>query len=96
MSRDYAFLHGGIQGSWVWAATLEALGQQTDGKFGRALALDVPGCGIKHKRATEALTPDDVASELVDEIERAGLREVALVTRPHALAEALLFEPSSD
>jgi pimeloyl-ACP methyl ester carboxylesterase len=77
--HHYAFLHGGIQGSWVWEATLAALCRQTEGKFGRALALDVPGCGTKRKRATGELTLDDVAAELVDEIERASLREVVLV-----------------
>jgi pimeloyl-ACP methyl ester carboxylesterase len=88
VSRHYAFLHGGIQGSWVWETTLAALAQQTDGKFGRALALDVPGCGTKHKRATGELTLDDVANELVDEIERAGLCEVVLVG--HSQAGTLL------
>jgi hypothetical protein len=111
----YAFVHGGIQGGWVWDTMLAALCRQTGGKVGRALALDVPGCGTKRMRATGELTLDDVAAELVDEIERAELREVVVVgrlrvsrrmyldaghqvmiTRPHALAEALLHEASAD
>ena len=36
---DYAFLHGGGQGSWVWEQTIAALECQTNGAFGRALAL---------------------------------------------------------
>ena len=40
---DFAFLHGGVQGGWVWTETLAALALQTGGAFGRALALDIPG-----------------------------------------------------
>jgi hypothetical protein len=48
---DYALLHGGGQGSWVWDETIAALGVQGGGTFGRALALDAPGCGAKRGRA---------------------------------------------
>jgi pimeloyl-ACP methyl ester carboxylesterase len=58
------------------------------GFVGRALALDVPGCGEKRGRATAALTPKDVAEELIGDIERAGLRDVVLVG--HSLAGNLL------
>jgi pimeloyl-ACP methyl ester carboxylesterase len=81
---DYAFLHGGGQGGWVWEATLAALRQQTAGGFGRALTLDVPGCGAKRGRATDGLGPDDVVDELVADLERAGLRDVVLVGHSQA------------
>src|SRR3974390_3117796 len=81
---NYAFLHGGGQGSWVWVETIEALGRQTDGAFGRALALDVPGCGAKTPRRMEDLTLDVGAAELIQDIEQAGLTEVVLVGHSQA------------
>jgi pimeloyl-ACP methyl ester carboxylesterase len=81
---DYAFLHGGGQGGWVWDETIEALGLQTGGAFGRALRLDVPGCGAKRGRATEAIGVDDIAAELLGDIEAAGLRDVVLVGHSQA------------
>jgi pimeloyl-ACP methyl ester carboxylesterase len=86
MSRptDYVFLHGGAQGSWVWADTIQALSTQTEGRFGRALALDVPGCGSKRGRATDGLGPDEVAAELMGDIEVAGLRDIVLVGHSQA------------
>jgi pimeloyl-ACP methyl ester carboxylesterase len=82
--HDYVFLHGGVQGSWVWAEALRALSLQTDGAFGRALALDIPGCGTKRGRATEGLGPDEVAAELIGDIESAGLRDILLVGHSQA------------
>ena len=82
--HDYAFLHGGGQGGWVWDETIEALGLQTGGAFGRALRLDVPGCGTKRGRATEAIGVDDIAAELIADIEAAGLRDVVLVGHSQA------------
>jgi pimeloyl-ACP methyl ester carboxylesterase len=76
---DYAMLHGGGQGSWVWDETIQALQSQTDGGFGRALALDAPGCGTKRSRAGEDLDNEAIAAELVGDIEAAGFRDVVLV-----------------
>lgn len=81
---DYAFLHGGGQGGWVWRETLAALERQTDGKFGRALALDVPGCGQKRGRKTENLVLADVVDELLSDIAAAGLKNVVLVGHSQA------------
>jgi pimeloyl-ACP methyl ester carboxylesterase len=81
---DYAFLHGGGQGSWVWEETIDALYRQTGGTFGRALALDVPGCGAKRGRSTDSLTLEDVARELVSDIEQEGLKDVVLVGHSQA------------
>jgi pimeloyl-ACP methyl ester carboxylesterase len=81
---DYAFLHGGGQGGWVWEATIEALGRQTGGAFGRALALDAPGCGAKRGRSGEDLDPEAIAAELVGDIEAAGLKDVVLVGHSQA------------
>jgi pimeloyl-ACP methyl ester carboxylesterase len=83
-ATDYALLHGGGQGSWVWEETIAALGLQTAGSFGRALALDVPGCGTKRGRVTDAIGPDEVAAELIQDILTAGLRDVVLVGHSQA------------
>lgn len=76
---DFAFIHGGGQGSWVWDATIAALEAQRGEAPERYLALDVPGCGLKRGRETDALSLDDVARDLIEDIERAGLARVALV-----------------
>jgi pimeloyl-ACP methyl ester carboxylesterase len=83
-TQDYAFVHGGGQGGWVWEDTLAALRQQTGGTFGRALALDAPGCGAKRGRPTAGLKMEDVARELLEDIERAGLKDVVLVGHSQA------------
>jgi pimeloyl-ACP methyl ester carboxylesterase len=80
----YAFLHGGGQGSWVWAETIAALALQTEQKFGRALALDVPGCGTKRGRDTSQIGVEDIAAELLADIMAAGLRDVVLVGHSQA------------
>jgi pimeloyl-ACP methyl ester carboxylesterase len=81
---NYAFLHGGGQGGWVWAETIEALHSQTGGAFGRALALDAPGCGAKRGRAVETMTMQEVARELVADVEAAGMTDVVLVGHSQA------------
>jgi pimeloyl-ACP methyl ester carboxylesterase len=81
--RNYAFLHGGGQGSWVWNETIAALKQQSGGAV-ECLALDVPGCGTKRGRNTAAIGMDDIANELIADIERWGLREVILVGHSQA------------
>ena len=80
---DYAFLHGGGQGGWVWDETLAALGLQA-GAGVRCLALDGPGCGAKRGRDTAGMSCRDIAVELVEEVEAAGLREVILVGHSQA------------
>src|SRR5579864_6762283 len=81
---DYAFLHGGGQGGWVWEQTIAALTCQTNGAFGRALTLDIPGCGAKRGRVTDALSVDDITAELIGDIVAAGLRDVVLVGHSQA------------
>lgn len=81
---DYAFVHGGVQGGWVWREAIDALHKQTAGAFGRALALDVPGCGAKRGRDTAAIGPDEIAAELVGDIEAAGFGDVVLVGHSQA------------
>ena len=76
---DFAFLHGGGQGSWVWKETIAALHLQSDGSFRRAVALDIPGCGTKRGRDTTELTPDQVADELLSELTEAGMSNILLV-----------------
>jgi pimeloyl-ACP methyl ester carboxylesterase len=78
-SPNYVFQHGGTQGGWIWAETIEAMKTQSGGSLGQLLALDVPGCGTKRGRNTEGVTIADVAREQVADIEAAGLRDVILV-----------------
>jgi len=80
---DFAFFHGGGQGSWVWDETIAALKAQFRGSA-RCLALDVPGCGTKRGRDTSAVAFGDIASELVADIEAAGMRDVVLVGHSQA------------
>ncbi len=82
--NDFAFLHGGGQGSWVWEQTIEAMRCQGDDALGHLFTLDAPGCGSKRGRATEGLRMQDIARELVADIERAGLRQVTLVGHSQA------------
>jgi len=90
VSHNIAFLHGGGQGSWVWDAVIDALGSHSDGLKLNLLALDVPGCGVKRSRETTGLSIEDVASELVADIETAGLRSVVLVGHSQA-GQAMCF-----
>jgi len=93
----YAFLHGGGQGGWVWDETIAALQMQTDGRIGRAIALDAPGCGTKRGRDTTTLTPSDVVTELLGELASAGLSDVVLVGHSQAgLMLPLLVERQPD
>jgi pimeloyl-ACP methyl ester carboxylesterase len=83
-AADYVFLHGGGQGSWVWGETIAALRDQTNGKFGRAIALDIPGCGVKRGRDIKDLGPGDVADELLAEVSAAGMKDIILVGHSQA------------
>src|SRR5438552_732922 len=78
----FIFLHGGVQGSWVWAPTLEALALQAPDS--RWLLLDVPGCGTKRGRETDRITFDAIVEELVGDIERAGISRAVLVGHSQA------------
>ncbi len=81
---DFAFLHGGGQGSWVWQETISELHKQIGGNFGRALVLDVPGCGEKRDRNTGGLSFTAIIDELIDDLEDAGLDNVVLVGHSQA------------
>jgi len=80
---NFAFLHGGGQGSWVWEQTIAALEAQSDGTV-NCLALDVPGCGAKRGRDTAAVEFDDIARELNADIEAAAMNDVVLVGHSQA------------
>jgi len=90
MSTHYAFLHGGGQGSWVWRETIAALDLQSAGSYGRAIALDVPGCGAKRGLDTGGLTIENVADELLGDIDNAGMKNVVLVGHSQA-GQAMCF-----
>jgi pimeloyl-ACP methyl ester carboxylesterase len=80
---DFALLHGGGQGSWVWDETIAAMQAQSGGTA-RCLALDIPGCGTKRARDTGAVAFEEIAPELVADIEAAGMRDVVLVGHSQA------------
>lgn len=77
---NYAFLHGGGQGSWVWEETIAAM----DGPSVGLLPLDAPGCGAKRDRADEGMDNIDIARELIADLERAGMGDVVLVGHSQA------------
>lgn len=81
---NFAFLHGGGQGSWVWQSTIAALDALTEGKSGRVLALDVPGCGEKRGRDTSNISFAGIIDELIADLEDAGMRDVVLVGHSQA------------
>jgi len=80
---DFAFLHGGGQGGWVWDETIAAIAAQSGGAA-RCLALDAPGCGAKRGRDTSGIAFEDITRELVADIEAAGMKDVVLVGHSQA------------
>jgi pimeloyl-ACP methyl ester carboxylesterase len=83
-ATDYIFLHGGMQGGWVWAQIIVALEAQAGRGLERAIVLDIPGCGAKRGRDTEALDIDDVVAELAAELDAAKVRQAVLVGHSQA------------
>ena len=83
-SINFAFLHGGGQGSWIWQETIDALEVQTGNSRGRMLALDVPGCGHKRQRNTDSLSFADILEELMEDIDGSGMEDVVLVGHSQA------------
>jgi pimeloyl-ACP methyl ester carboxylesterase len=76
----FALLHGGGQGSWVW----DELAQLLRDRGAAVTALDVPGCGTKRDRKTLELTVEDVADELLADIDKSGSGHVTLVGHSQA------------
>ena len=83
---DFAFLHGGGQGGWVWAETIAAMKLQAaqSGASHRFLALDAPGCGTKRGRDTSQIAFAEIAPELISDIEAAGMNDVVLIGHSQA------------
>jgi pimeloyl-ACP methyl ester carboxylesterase len=80
---NYAFLHGGGQGGWVWAETMAALEQQAGGAA-RAVAFDLPGCGAKRDQDTSQLTVRAVAEAFVADLADSGMTDIVLVGHSNA------------
>ena len=88
----FALLHGGGQGSWVWDRVIAAL----TASGARAIALDIPGCGTRRARETIALSVEEVADELLADIDSAGLSGAVLVGHSQAgTMLPVLFERQS-
>lgn len=81
---DFAFLHGGDQGSWIWGGVIAALDAQSSPDENRFCLLDIPGCGRKRDRDTAAISFPKIAPELVADIETAGLHGVVLIGHSQA------------
>ena len=81
--NDFIFLHGGGQGSWVWEDLVRELGLLSQGTA-RMFCLDVPGCGEKRGRDTSQTRIEDIVSELIADIERAGIAPAMLVGHSQA------------
>jgi pimeloyl-ACP methyl ester carboxylesterase len=80
---DFAFVHGGGQGSWVWDETISAIATQSGGKA-RCLALDAQGCGTKRGIDTSTVAFDDIANAMLEDIAAAEMSEVVLVGHSQA------------
>ncbi len=94
---NFAFLHGGGQGDWVWNETVEALRMQSGETDLNILVLNAPGCGAKQGRKTDGLTLQDVAQELVLDVQTSGLRDVVVVGHSQAgQAMALMMAEDAD
>ena len=65
---NFAFLHGGGQGSWIWDETLAALESQFADTPYNAEAFDLPGCGNKRAIDTASLTTRDVAASFANDL----------------------------
>jgi pimeloyl-ACP methyl ester carboxylesterase len=78
-ATNFALLHGGGQGSWVWDDVIGELSASGD-----CITLGVPGCGRKRERDTSAIEFDDIARELIADIEDSGMRDVVLVGHSQA------------
>jgi len=84
MATDFVFLHGGKQGGWVWDETIAAMHAQAPDEIGRVLALDVPGCGAKRARPTDALDLNAVVEDLAGDVRASGVRDAVLVGHSQA------------
>jgi pimeloyl-ACP methyl ester carboxylesterase len=84
MAAAFAFVHGGAQGSWVWAETIAALQAQSGCAALEVCAFDAPGCGTKRGENTSELTVKDAAGSIVADLESSGLDDVVLVGHSNA------------
>ncbi len=88
MPREIVLLHGGAQGSWVWAETIAAIRLEAGDVPVRIVTLDVPGCGEKRGRDTTAMSVPDVLAELACELDSHDVSNALLVG--HSQAGTLL------
>lgn len=80
---DFAFIHGGGQGGWVWEETIAALAAQSSGAA-KCLALDAPGCGTKRGRDTSAIAYPEIIAEFAADLAASGMKDVVLVGHSQA------------
>lgn len=88
MPGDIVLLHGGGQGSWVWAETIAAIRLEAGGAAVRIVTPDVPGCGEKRGRDTTDMSVPEVIAELAGELDSNDIRDALLVG--HSQAGTLL------
>jgi len=80
---DIVFVHGGGQGGWTWNQTIAAMELQEPGAH-RLIAVDVPGCGSKRTRETDAIAFPEIIDELLAELDAAGVTRAVLVGHSQA------------
>jgi pimeloyl-ACP methyl ester carboxylesterase len=83
-SANFAFLHGGGQGGWIWAETLDAFALQMAGTPCRAEAFDLPGCGTKRHVDTDPLSVREVAEAFAADLAASGMKDIVLVGHSNA------------
>jgi len=88
MLSDIVLLHGGGQGGWVWAETIDAIRIEAAQSAGRLLTLDVPGCGRKRAWDTGKFSVPEVIESLAAELDANDVRDAVLVG--HSQAGTLL------
>ncbi|MET0239038.1 MAG: alpha/beta hydrolase [Sphingobium sp.] len=80
---NFAFLHGGGQGAWIWHETIAALKAQ-GGERVRAVAFDMPGCGAKRDADVSGLSVRDAAAVFIADLANSGLTDIILVGHSNA------------
>jgi pimeloyl-ACP methyl ester carboxylesterase len=77
---NFALLHGGGQGGWVWDEVAGLLSENG----AKVIALDVPGCGEKRGRETSDLSVPEIVDELIADLRTSGLNDLILVGHSQA------------
>lgn len=84
MATDFVFLHGGLQGGWIWDEAIAALRARGGAAVGRCIALDVAGCGTKRARDTRGMSLAALVDDLLADLDAAAVAGGVLVGHSQA------------